>query len=374
MITFVPLPLYTLLFHVVVLVLVVAVALECYSRSIFTPVTRSVNSVVGGLVALLLVLYMGLRPVTPYYFGDTINYANSFHNLAAGISTLGEGGSEWAFDGAMRWFAAHSDVSMFFLFCAAIYVGALWWAMVRIFGSDYLVPLVVALSMFTFWSYGVNGIRNGMASSLVILAISFRRNIPVAVALTLVAVGIHRSMMLTAAAAVAALVVRSPRLWLWVWVGSIGASLVAGGAFSNLLVSLGLVDDGRFASYVTTAAGDIFSSTGFRWDFLLFSAIPVGVGWYFIFRRGYADRFYIWLFDIYLLTNAFWVMVIRASYSNRFAQISWFVMPLVLIYPFLMKRFWSDQPVRTGTIFSGRANVIALTKSGAATILSADSA
>ena len=350
MITFVPLHLYTDLFNIGILLLVAVAALECWSASVFSPATRSFNSVAGALIVLGLIVYMGLRPVSPYYFGDTINYANSFHNLAAGISPLtAGGGSDWAFTGAMRWFAAHSDVNMFFLFCAAVYVGALWWAMVRIFGSDYLVPLVVAFSMFTFWSYGVNGIRNGMASSLVILAISFRRNLPVALALAVVAIGIHRSMMLTVGAAVAALCVRSPRLYLWTWVGSIAASLVLGGAFSNFLVSSGLVDDNRFAGYVTTAAGDIFSSTGFRWDFLLFSAIPVAVGSYFIFRRGYTDRFYIWLFDIYLLTNAFWIMVIRANYSNRFAQISWFVMPLVLIYPFFMKKFWEDQSVRTGS-------------------------
>ncbi len=349
MIRFVPVTFYSEVFDIAVLLLVVMIALQCYSSTIFTPLTRSVNSVTGVVVALLLILYMGLRPVSTVYFGDSVNYANSFYDLQAGVSTLASGGSEWAFDRAMRWFAAHSNINMFFLFCAAVYVGALWWALVRIFGSDYLVPFVVALGMFTFWSYGVNGIRNGMASSLVILALSFRRHLPVAVAVALVAVGVHRSMLLTAFAAVAALAVRSPRVWFWVWVSSIGVSLVSGNTFSDLFASSGLVDDYRFSGYIATAAGDIFSRTGFRWDFLLFSAIPVAVGSWFIFRRGYADRFYIWLFDIYLLTNAFWILVIRANFSNRFAQISWFVMPLVLIYPFVMKKFWHNQPARTGT-------------------------
>jgi hypothetical protein len=77
--------------------------------------------------------------------------------------------------------------------------------------------------------------------------------------------------------------------------------------------------------------------------------VPVLVGSYFIFKREYTDRFYVWLFNIYLITNSFWIMVIRASYSNRFVQISWFIMPLVLIYPFFMKKFWNDQHSRTGS-------------------------
>jgi hypothetical protein len=115
------------------------------------------------------------------------------------------------------------------------------------------------------------------------------------------------------------------------------------------LVESGVVGDDRFSEYLTEQTGDTFSRAGFRWDFLLYSAIPVLVGWFFIFRKGYADKFYLWLFNIYLVANAFWILVVRANFSNRFAQISWFIMPLVLIYPFFMKKFWNDQSVRTGT-------------------------
>jgi hypothetical protein len=136
---------------------------------------------------------------------------------------------------------------------------------------------------------------------------------------------------------------------LWGWTGSIAVSLVAGGAISEWLMGSGLISDDRFANYLTARTVDDFSHAGFRWDFLLYSSVPVAVGSWFIFRRGYADKFYLWLFNIYLMTNAFWILVIRANFSNRFAQLSWFIMPLVLIYPFFMKRFWEDQPVRAGS-------------------------
>ena len=350
MIDFIPLSNYSDVFDFTVLFLVAIAAAECYTGAVFGRETRSFNIYFGAAVALLLTLYMGLRPVTPYYFGDTINYAITFGNIQA----LGSGfqlslGGEWVFDGIMSWFAAHSDINMFFLFCAFIYVGALWWALVRIFGKDYFVPLVVVVGMFTFWSYGVNGVRNGMASSLVILAITFRNKLPVALALAVLAMGIHRSMMLTAAAATITVFVNRPKLWMWAWGASIVLSLVAGGAISGALMSSGMVGDDRFTNYFTGEVVNTFSYEGFRWDFLLYSSVPVLVGWYFIFRRGYGDKFYTWLFNIYLTTNAFWVLVIRANFSNRFAQISWFIMPLVLIYPFFMKKFWDDQHLKTGS-------------------------
>ncbi len=222
MIDFIPLRIYTLVFCYAVLVLVAISMTECFSGAVFGRGARTFNSVLGTVVALLLTLYIGLRPVNPYYFGDTINYAITFENVAAHGPAFGAtGGSEWFFNGAMRWFAAHSNVNMFFLFCAAIYVGALWWALVRIFGSDFFVPFVVAIGMFTFFSYGVNGVRNGMASSLLILALTFRRQWPVALALAAVAIGTHRSMLLTAGAGVMAMVARNPKIWLWFWLGSI---------------------------------------------------------------------------------------------------------------------------------------------------------
>jgi hypothetical protein len=48
-----------------------------------------------------------------------------------------------------------------------------------------------------------------------------------------------------------------------------------------------------------------------------------------------SDPFYARLVNTYLLTNALWVLVIHASFSNRFAYLSWFMMPWVLLYPFV---------------------------------------
>ena len=124
-----------------------------------------------------------------------------------------------------------------------------------------------------------------------------------------------------------------------------GASYAVGGRIQSYLANFISIGDERFSNYLTGDAmiGEVIQmSMTFRWDFLLYSAMGVFVGYYFIFRRNFKDEYYHWIYNTFLVTNAFWVLVIRAAYSNRFAQISWFIMPIVLIYPFLKQRFWQN--------------------------------
>jgi len=351
MIDFIPPYLYTDLFRLFVFILIVFAVLESFSGKLFDPGIRAVNNIIAYFVVVIIIMYMGLRPVSPY-FGDTVNYAHSFFRIQMNTDQFSIlDGGEWLFNTIMLWFAKYSNIHAFFLFCATIYVGALWWAFKRIFREDFLIPFIVAMGMFTFWSYGVNGIRNGMAASVIILALSFRQNITAMVLLSILGLGIHKSLSLMIAAAAVSLFIKDSKIYFSIWVGCILVSLIAGNSLANIIAGSNLIGDDRFARYITGKnTQDTFSYTGFRWDFLLYSAIPVAVGYYIIFKEKYSDKFYIWLYNIYLLTNAFWIIVIRANFSNRFAQISWFLIPLVLIYPFFMKKFWDDQPIKIGCI------------------------
>lgn len=349
MIDFIPTYLYTDYFNYFVFFLILVALFESFSGRLFKPDVRAVNSIAGYIVVIVVILYMGLRPVS-YLFGDTINYADSFYKIQMNISQFEVSkDGEWFFNTLMYWFAKYSDIHTFFLLCSTVYVGALWWTFKRIFREDYLIPFIVAMGMFTFWSYGVNGIRNGMASSMVILALTFRQNIPIMTLLCILALGIHKSLYLLLLAGAIAYFFRDSKVYFKIWLGCILVSLLTGSLVSDILANSNLIEDDRFASYVSgNNTDDTFSHTGFRWDFLLYSAVPVAYGYYFISERKYTDKFYIWLFNIYLMTNAFWIIVIRASFSNRFAQISWFMIPLVLTYPFFMKKFWDDQPIKIG--------------------------
>ena len=112
-----------------------------------------------------------------------------------------------------------------------------------------------------------------------------------------------------------------------------------GNAVADFFANLGF--DDRLNRYITTQADEqMFNRTGFRWDFLLYSSIPVIMGYYILFVKKTFNSTYLLLLGTYILSNSFWIMVIRAQYSNRFAYLSWFLYPIVICYPMLKLRIW----------------------------------
>ena len=344
MFDWVPLYQYTHYFDLLVLFLVLFAVFQCFTNQVLKKETVQTNAIFGFIVTAVIILYMGLRPISSR-FGDTVIYAHSFYNTDPN-SPIFHFGREWAFRDLNVIIAKIGDVNTLFLVCAFIYVGTLWWAMKRIFGNYYWIPLLVVISMFTFWAYGVNGIRNGLGASVFILALSFANNIYAMILLAFIAVGFHTSVYLMVGAAILAWFYNNNKVYLGIWLACIPISLRYGWTLQYLLASTGFMQsDQRMAAYLTrdnVSVREVMTSSTFRWDFLLYSAMAVGVAYYFIYIRKYKDQYYTWLFNIYLICNAFWIIVIRAAYSNRIAQLSWFIMPIILIYPFMKKRFWRD--------------------------------
>lgn len=354
MFDFIPVGDYTPIFNYTVLILILIAFFQCNSGSILEEQNVKSNYGIGIIFTIILIFYMGLRPVSGV-FGDTINYAAEFYTQAHSQKPfVWETKGEWLFHNLMGLYARNSDVHMFFLTVSCVYIGTLWLATKRMFAEYNYIPFLVILSMFTFWNYGVNGIRNGMAASMIILSYALIDKLPLAIGLAYLATGVHSSTMLMIAAAVLAWFVKNSKLYLGAWFLCLVASFAAGTAIQTRLMALPMFsdgDDGRMNAYVSGAnqAGEVIvTSMTFRWDFVAYSGMAVAVGYYFIMKRKFADEYYHWLYNIYLTTNAFWLLVIRANFSNRFAQISWFVMPLVLIYPFFKERFWEDHERKLG--------------------------
>ena len=100
--------------------------------------------------------------------------------------------------------------------------------------------------------------------------------------------------------------------------------------------------DDRLTYLTNEQEEGVFSHSGFRWDFLIYSMMPILLGYYIVIRHGIRNKTYEMLLNTYTLSNAFWIMVIRANYSNRFAYLSWFMYPIVLAYPLLKVDVWGE--------------------------------
>lgn len=311
------------------------------------------------VLTVIIILFMGLRP-NESYFGDTTMYAHSFSLMQNGYATpSASSGGEWLWARIMFAFATGSgDVHAFFLVTDLLYYGLMLLCCWRLFPNNTWLAMLFFIGSFSTYSYGVNGIRNGMACSVVLVAIALaaggtKPERYAGLLLSLVAIAIHRSTALPIAALWAAVfIIRHPKQAIYFWVASIFLSLLVGNRVGDFFASLGF--DDRMTSYFQKQydAKDMaqFSRTGFRWDFLLYSAMPVLFTWYLTMKRNFNDRAFNIIAVTYILANSFWILVIRAAFSNRFAYLSWFVYPLVIAYPLLRFNIWPDQDRKTALI------------------------
>jgi len=308
------------------------------------------------LLTIAVTYFIGMRQVAPD-FGDMYNYFNNYRAHSSDFVPFNFK-KEWLWENLFAFCKTlHMNPYEFFLVVDIFYFGGMFWCSWLLMKKNLWISMLfffLALQTFTF---GTNGIRNGMACSIEIVALCFlleggaKRFF--AFFLMLMAMGIHRSTMLPSAAAIATLyVIKDTKNALRFWFASIAISLVAGSAVTSFFASLGF--DDRMSNYAVDAAesdvADSFSSTGFRWDFLFYSAFPVAMIWYVTRYRRFTDIAYTLFANVYLFCNAFWIMVIRSSFSNRFAYLSWFIYPVVIAMPLLRMNLWKDQDRRTAII------------------------
>lgn len=294
------------------------------------------------LFSVFYILFFGLRPLAydTGVFGDSGVYAVKYQNLQEfGVfSTQGseDAGKDWLFFIFMRSCAQVMDVHFFFAFIMFIYIVMMYEGCKKMDIRHGAFLMLFCIGSFQFYTYSVNGIRNGMACSIVIFALALLNEGRKfwAIVLSLLAFGFHKSTALPILCMFIVYYLRKPKLMYIVWLGAIVVSLVFGNYIENFLSLLNF--DDRLASNLQKDDADgVVMEHRFRWDFLLYSSMPIILGWYTIFKRRLYDKTYLLLFGTYIFANAFWILAIRAIFSNRIAYLSWFIYPIVLAYPLI---------------------------------------
>lgn len=342
MFDFVPLIYYADVFFYVLLLIVIITAVNAQFG--FTS-DRSFESLTGWVLLTFVIFYIGLRPVSGTFI-DMTTYAHIFDSFKEGRQIPDDG--DFFFYLYTYWAAKIMTVEMYFLLCAMIYIIPLYIVSKTWFKKEWFFGFLFMVAAFSFWAYGTNGIRNGMAGSLFLLGIS-RKKLLFQLLIIIVAINMHKTMLLPALAFGVSFFVNKPQIMIIIWLICIPASLIAGGLFENFIANIGLGDD-RLSYLTDEVNSSSFSSVGFRWDFLVYSGSAIFAGWYFIIKKNFQDKIYFQLFTTYVLTNAFWILVIRANFSNRFAYLSWFMIGFIVIYPLLKKRILLHQTQLIGLI------------------------
>lgn len=308
------------------LVTILTLTLVRYRKS-----TLRRESIQGSIIlCLFLVLFIGLRPVSGRYFVDMANYAKWW-----GIRMWT--GFDWEtenllFDNLYEYMGnLFPAPTVFFVLIAAIYFIGILIACRKLFPSNTLITFLVYLAAFSSFSYATNGIKAGASASLFLVALAYRDRIGISILFILLSLGFHHSMQMPIAAYILTLIFKRKE---WYFYGWIFCLLMAAGHisfFQNLFA--GFTDESG-ASYLTSDSNnDWGGGSGFRIDFVLYSSMPVLMGWFMKYKYQVEDKLYDILLYMYLTCNGVWMLCMYAEFTNRIAYLSWFMYPIVLIYP-----------------------------------------
>ncbi|MBV6879076.1 EpsG family protein [Epilithonimonas ginsengisoli] len=349
MFDFVPLPIYSAVYYNVMFVIMLMVLLHSMVYDIREKKSLDFFHVLGYILIVVMILYMGFRPVSGRYFADMATYRKGYLLMQRGVVKIEH---DYAFNYFMWACSQIMHHKYFFFIVDVLYIIPCYIFSKKYFSSYWFYAFFMFAGSFSFWAYGTNGIRNGLATSFFILALCYYEKKWMMYLWFLIGMLFHSSLVIPLAAYITSSLYKDPKVYLYIWLAAIPLSLAGGSVWQELFFNnLGFSD--RTSGYMEGESVEgSFSSSGFRWDFLLYSSFGIIAGYYFIFVKNIHDKFYIHLFGIYSIANAFWILVITANYSNRFAYLSWFMMAPVIAYPMFKYKIWKDQYKMFGIILS----------------------
>lgn len=350
MFDFVPLASYTNIHYYVLLLIAIVILIHALVYKIDDDKSIQFFNYLGYFVVCIYILYIGLRPVSGRYFGDMSSYARAYETLQSGATVIIK--KDYVFNYFMAFCSKIMDVHTFFLLEDFLFIVPYVIFSKKYFGKYWFFALFMFLGSFLTWASGTNGLRNGLGTSLFVLGLYFYERKVIMFLFFIIGYFMHASIIIPIAAFIVSSIYKNPKAYIYIWLLSIPLSLAGGSLWTSFFANIGFAED-RTAGYLTGGSEEYnnqFSSTGFRWDFLIYSASAIFTGWYFIFKKNITDTFYLHIFGIYCIANAFWILVITAAFSNRFAYLSWFLMPVIIGYPMFRFKLWNDQYKICGVI------------------------
>ena len=289
------------------------------------------NQTSAFLLAIMMTVFIGLRPIhevfadMPQYLGIYLSWDDSFE--------FSWDRENYFYDNLMLGLASiQFNPTLFYVLISFIYFMCTYWACKRLFPNNTLTAFLVFLAAFSTFSYGTNGIKAGSAAAIFLVALSYRDNLKICALWMFISLGFHHSMVLPIVAFVITLIVKNPKIYFYGWIFSVLMACLHITFFQSIFA--GMAEESGAGYLGANGYDDTSYLTGFRPDFILYSSMPVFVGYVAKIKKRLKSRTYDTLLYTYMTTNAVWMLCMYASYTNRIAYLSWFLYPIVLIYPF----------------------------------------
>lgn len=190
-----------------------------------------------------------------------------------------------------------------------------------------------------FYAYGTNTLRQGMGLSLFLIAIVYQSNRLKHLFFTIIAVLIHKSLIIPAVAFYIIKKYNPKNNFIYFWIFCLVLTLMFGNAIAVYLGDFVSSSDVRLNNYVT-GKNDGYKA-GFKLNFLIYSVAPIVYG--LKIKSKINSEFYNRMLSLYIVVNAVWLLVIRIAFTDRFAYLSWFLIPFIFLYPLSIQKIYKHQ-------------------------------
>lgn len=288
------------------------------------------------LLVLFMVIFIGFRPKS-HIFVDMVNYITFYNVFYEGnVFVFDKEAENLLFDNYLAWVGSMNlGTTFFFASIAAVYFICTYIACRRMFPQDTLAAYLVFLAAFSTFSYGTNGIKAGAAAAIFLMALSFRKNLKICIPLILISWGFHHSMIMPIVGLALTLVCKNSKIYFAGWCFCLLIAMAHITFFQELFGGI-LSDSGDTgANYLNEVNDEWGGRTGFRIDFVIYSAMPILVGYWVVYKKKLQlSQLYTCLLNLYMTLNGTWMLCMYANFTNRIAYFSWFLYPIILIYPY----------------------------------------
>lgn len=286
------------------------------------------SQIISFWIIILASLWMALTPIDDPSATDKEGYYNMFR---FGQKDYRDIGLVYLIQ-VIRYVTLESFV--FFFIAALLYVGLYFGFLTRYFKGNSWIVLIASFLFINYFLYGVNTIRGGIALSFCLYGIARGRKLWVRIACLIFSILMHKSTILIILIYLATIKVKNFKPFLCFWFVMLILQLSGVfelGIFKSILINF---DD---TSYYTQYLGDNTRGykVGLRWDFIIYSAIPIIVAFFYKIKKKFSDQNYAQILNIYLGVNAVWMMFVRMPSTDRIAYLSWIFFPFLILYPLL---------------------------------------
>lgn len=320
--------------YLFIVTLMTLYAMSLYSKMGKQYNTKNASKTIAFMLLLFLIWFIGTRPVSSV-FVDMANYRENYEMLFGEKFWFDWNVDNLIWDNFFIWMASRSvSFETWIMIVAIAYFSLMYLACKKLFKNDVLLAFVMYLGAFSTFSYGTNGMKAGVAASLFLVAIAYLDKLRISIPVALLTLEIHHSMIMVIAAYFLVLFVKNPKYY---FVGWIICLVIAALHISFFQVLFARFSDESGSGYLLGTEETSITRIGFRPDFILYSAVPVYLGYILINKYKFQSDTYSLLLRLYTTTNAIWMLCMYASYTNRIAYLSWFMYPFVLLYPFVSR-------------------------------------